>query len=328
MSAMAMILDPQWEGQMPPSMSANAPDTDWVYYAIYYFSIFFTVAITGATLYFVWKYKRKKGDKLEQPTDFTKLEIFWTVAPIFFIVLLFHIGFKEYVRNAVPADGALEIRVHAKQWLWEFEYPNGMREVGILRLPVDRPVKAIMSSDDVLHSFYIPEFRMKKDAVPGMYTTVVFEPNKVGTAHVFCAEYCGTSHSAMLAEVKIMPQKEFDDYMKEGPVNPNCKDPKAACPEDLKAKWGEELFVQNGCPTCHSRDGVTKSPGPNLKGKYGHMETMMAGPETMIDENYIKESIRKPQMKVVKDFNSVVMPTFTLSDRQVDALIAYIKSLK
>jgi cytochrome c oxidase subunit 2 len=327
-SAIAMMLDPKWEGQMPPSMSVNAPDTDWVYYAIYYFSIFFTVAITGAMLYFVWKYKRKKTDKLTTPTDFTKLEVFWTVAPIFFIVLLFHIGFKEYVKNAVPADGALEIRVHAKQWLWEFEYPNGMREVGVLRLPVDRPVKAIMSSDDVLHSFYIPEFRMKKDAVPGMYTTVVFEPNKVGEAHVFCAEYCGTSHSAMLAEVKILSQKDFDDYMKEGPANPDCKDPKAPCPEPMKAKWGEALFVQNGCPTCHARDGVTVSPAPNLKGKFGHMELLMTGPETMIDENYIKESIRKPQAKIVKGYTNVVMPTFTLSDRQVEALISYIKSLK
>ena len=325
---MAMMIEPQWEGQMPPSMSTGAPAIDWVYYAIYYFSIFFTVAITGAMLYFVWKYRRKKGDKLETPTDFTKLEIFWTVTPLFFIVILFHIGFKEYVNNAVAADGALEIRVHAKQWLWEFEYPNGMKEVGKLVLPVDRPVKAILSSDDVLHSFYIPEFRMKKDAVPGMFTTVVFEPNKIGDAHVFCAEYCGTSHSAMLADVKIVSQKEFDDYMKEGPPNPDCLDPKAACPEPLRAKWGEKLFVQNGCPTCHARDGVTKSPGPNLKGKYGTMEKMMGIPDTMIEENYIKESIRKPQSKMVAGYPGVVMPTFTLSDRQVEALIAYIKSLK
>ena len=327
MSAIAMMLDPNWEGQMPPSMSVNAPDTDWVYYAIYYFSIFFTVAITGAMLYFVWKYKRKKGDKLTTPTDFTKLEVFWTVAPIFFIVLLFHIGFKEYVKNAVPADGALEIRVHAKQWLWEFEYPNGMKENGKLLVPINRPVKMIMSSEDVIHSFFIPEFRVKKDVVPGMYSNVVFEANKLGNAHVFCAEYCGTSHSGMLADVKVVTEKEYDDYMKEGPKNPNCLDPNAACPAESKAKWGEALFVQNACVTCHSRDG-SKSPGPTFKGVYGRKEQMASGEIMDIEDNYIKESIRKPQAKIVMGYTNVVMPAFTISDRQIEALTEYLKTIK
>src|SRR5262245_24798545 len=183
MMVLGSLFDPKWEGQMPPSMAAGAPEIDWVYYAIYYFSLFFTVDITGAMAYFVWKYKRKKTDRLEPPTDLTKLEIIWTVVPLFFIVLLFHVGFKGYVKNAIAADGAMEIRARGKQWLWEFEYPNGATEVGKLILPVNRPVKVVITSDDVLHSFYIPEFRMKKDAVPGMYTTVAFEPNKLGDAH-------------------------------------------------------------------------------------------------------------------------------------------------
>jgi cytochrome c oxidase subunit II len=303
-------------------MSEGAPHIDWVYYAIYYFSLFFTVVITGATLYFVYKYKRKKGDKLEPPTDFTRLEIIWTVAPLFFIVLLFHVGFKGYVKNAVAADGAIEIRARAKQWLWEFEYPNGMRENGKLVLPVNRPVKVIISSDDVLHSFYIPEFRIKKDAVPGMYTSIPFLPTVVGDAHVFCAEYCGTSHSAMLASVKVMPQAEWDDYMKKGPPPP------PGCPQGTaSACWGEQLFTQNACPTCHSRDG-SKSPGPTFKGVFGRHEQMMTNDFVDIDENYIKESIRKPQAKIVMGYNTVVMPTFTLSDNQVDSLIAYLKTIK
>ncbi len=334
MMALGSFLEPlpampplQFDGQMPVSMAANAPDIDWVYYAIYWFSWFFTVVITGLTLYFVYKYKRKKGDKLDTPADLTRLEIIWTVVPLFFIVLLFHVGFKGYVKNAIAADGALEIRARGKQWLWEFEYPNGMKQVGELKLPVDRPVKVILSSDDVLHSFYIPEFRIKKDAVPGMYTNVVFEPNKLGDAHVYCAEYCGTSHSGMLASVKVITPKEFDDFLKEGPLNPNCKDPKAPCPADMKAKWGETLFAKNACPTCHSRDG-SKSPGPTFKGVYGRKEQMSTGDMMDVEDNYIKESVRKPQAKVVMGYTNVVMPAFTLSDREIEALIEYLKTIK
>ncbi len=310
----------KWEGQMPESMAVGAPHVDWVYYAIYYFSLFFQVVITGVMFYFVWKYKRKKGDKLETPPDLTRLEIMWTVLPLFFIVILFHVGFKGYVKNAIAGDGALEIRVRGKQWLWEFEYPNGMKENGKLVVPINRPVKMIMSSDDVIHSFFIPEFRIKKDVVPGMYSNVVFEANRLGPAHVFCTEYCGTSHSGMLAEVQVMTTEAWDDYMKKGPPPPPECEGRPAC-------WGEKLFVQNACVTCHSRDGA-KSPGPTFKGVYGRKEQMKTGDMVDIEENYIKESIRKPQAKIVMGYENVVMPTFSLSDNQVDALIAYLKTIK
>jgi cytochrome c oxidase subunit 2 len=326
-------VNPNFDGQLPHAMATGAAEVDGLYIGMFWFSVIFTVLITGLTLYWVVKYKRKKGDVAEAPIDLTKLEIAWTILPIFFIIVLFHLGFKGWVHNAVAADGAIELRVRAKQWLWDFEYPNGMRENNVILMPVNRPVKMIMSSDDVLHSFYIPEFRMKRDVVPGMYTTVTFTPNVLGEAHVFCAEYCGTGHSAMLATVKIVTEQEYDSYIKVGPKNPNCQDDNAPCPEALRAKWGEALFVQNACTTCHARDGVTKSQGPNLKGKFGHMESFeatpnYAGASTMIDENYVKESIKKPQAKIVKGYTQVLMPTFALTDRQVDALIAYIKSLQ
>ena len=330
MMVIGSLFDPnpmKWDGQMPESMAVGAAHIDWVYYAIYYFSLFFQVVITGLMLYFVWKYKRRKGDKLETPPDLTRLEILWTVLPLFFIVILFHVGFKGYVKNAIAGDGALEVRVRGKQWLWEFEYPNGMKENGKLILPVNRPVKMIMSSEDVIHSFFIPEFRVKKDVVPGMYSNVVFEANKLGSAHVFCTEYCGTSHSGMLADVKIVSQQEFDDYMKEGPRNPNCLDPNAPCPAEAKAKWGETLFVQNACVTCHSRDG-SKSPGPTFKGIFGRKEQMSTGDMMDVEENYIKESIRKPQAKIVMGYTNVVMPAFTISDRQIEALTEYLKTIK
>ena len=301
-------------------MSSGAPAYDELYYFIYYFSVVFFVAIVAVSLYFVWKYKRKPGDKPEKTlVDMTKLEIFWTVTPMFFIVFLFHIGFKDFVKNAVAADGAIEIRVRAKQWLWDFEYPNGMRENNVILFPVNTPIKMVMSSDDVIHSFYIPEFRLKKDAVPGLYTDISFTPTVLGEAHVFCAEFCGTSHSGMLATVKVVTRAEYDAYIKEGPKKP----------EDLsEAQWGEKLFTQNGCSVCHSRDGVTKSQCPNLKGVWHRDETMTTGLKVNVDENYVQESIRKPQAKIVAGYTNLLMPTFALTDRQVDAIIAYFKTLK
>ena len=312
-------LDPSTTYQLPEAFSAAALDYDNIYYAMYWFSLVFTVVITVATLWFVVKYKRKKGDKLEPPGNVTVLEITWTVIPVLFIVVLFHVGFKGYVSQAVPYESATEIRVRGTRWKWEFEYPNGMRENGVLEVPVNKPVKLILSSDDVIHSFYLPAFRLKKDAVPGMYSSISFLPNTVGEAQVFCAEYCGTSHSGMLATLKVVKQEEFDDYMKKGPQ----------LPEGLTmAQWGEKLFAQNNCNTCHSRDG-SKSPGPSFKGLYGRDE-MMGTPSNMmvkIDDGYIKESIQKPQAKIVMGYTAVQMPQFGLSDLQVDALIAYLKTL-
>jgi cytochrome c oxidase subunit II len=301
-------------------MSTGAAGYDGVYYFIYWFSVVFTVAITAVSGYFLVKYRRKPGDKPDKTIhDMTKIEIAWTVIPVFFIVFLFHIGFRDFVTNAIASDGAIEIRVRAKQWLWDFEYPNGMRENNVILFPVDTPIKLIMSSDDVIHSFYVPEFRLKKDVVPGLYSTLAFTPNVVGEAHVFCAEFCGTSHSGMLATVKVVPRAEYDAYIKEGPKKP----------DDLtQAQWGEKLFVQNGCSVCHARDGVTQSQCPNMKDIWGRHETMTTGDVVTVDENYVQESIRKPQAKIVKGYTNLLMPTFALTDRQIDAIIAYFKTLK
>ena len=306
--------------QLPPAMASTADAYDSLYNLIYWFSVAFTVAITGAMIFFIVKYKRKKGDRPHKSlVDLTKLEIFWTVVPVILIFPLFHLGFRDYVKNAVAAESSIEIRVRAKQWLWDFEYPNGMRENNKVLFPINRPIKMVMSSEDVIHSFYIPEFRLKKDVVPGMYSTLTFTPTVLGEAHVFCAEYCGTSHSGMLAEVKIVTQAEYDDYVKKGPQKP----------EDLsEAQWGEKLFGQNGCSTCHSRDGVTKSQCPNLKGIWGSKQTMTSSLVVDVDENYVKESIRQPQAKIVAGYTNVVMPMFALTDLQIDAVIAYFKTLQ
>lgn len=312
--------------QLPPAMADTAMPVDKAYDFIFWFSVVFTVAITAALLYFITKYKRRPGVKAEPTGHFMKLELFWTITPTIFIFFLFHAGFTGYIRNATAAEGATEIRVRGKKWSWEFEYPTGDREPGELTLELGRPYKMIISSEDVLHSFYIPEFRMKRDAVPGQYSFIQFTPTKAGSAHVFCAEYCGTSHSGMLASVKILPPAEYKEWEKK---LGGC----VGTPEECEpSKWGERLFVKNGCTACHGVGGVgeiagAKLPGPRLVGLFGRQENTTAGAVTA-DENYLRESILRPNAKIVAGYTTVQMPPFVMKDNQLDALIAYLKSLK
>lgn len=315
--------------QLPPAMADTAGPVDSTYNFIFWFSVVFTVVITVTMLYFIAKYKRRKGAKSEPTGHFNRLEIFWTVTPTIFIGVLFHVGFASYIRNATAAEGATEIRVRAKKWSWEFEYPSGDRVPSELTLEKGRPYKMIISSDDVLHSFFIPEFRMKRDAVPGQYSFIQFTPTVTGSANVFCAEYCGTSHSGMLATVKILEPKEYKEFEKslgKCPLGPEI------CAKEPQ-KWGEQLFTKNACPTCHGVGGSgliagSKSPGPKLAGIYNTMQPMATGPGVMADENYIRESILRPNAKIVMGYNTVQMPTFVMKDDQLDAIIAYLKSLK
>jgi cytochrome c oxidase subunit II len=323
--------------QLPPAMSDTAPPVDGVYNFIFWFSVVFTAVITFLVLYFVVKYKRRPGVKSEPTGHFNRLEIFWTVTPTIFIGVLFHVGFSSYIKNATAAEGATEIRVRAKKWSWEFEYPSGDRMPGELVLEQGRPYKMIISSDDVLHSFFIPEFRLKRDAVPGQYSFIQFTPTVTGPAQVFCAEYCGTSHSGMLATVKVVTPAEYKEFEK---TLGKCTDPDPKIckrgPDgklETPALWGEKLFVKNNCPTCHGVAGTgqiggSKSPGPKLAGIYNTMQPMAAGAGVMADENYIRESILRPNAKIVAGYTTVQMPAFVMKDDQLDAVIAYVKSLK
>jgi cytochrome c oxidase subunit 2 len=307
-------------------MAEGAPPVDALYMDIYWFSVVFTVLITVALLYFIVKYKRRKGVRPERTRDLTKLEIFWTITPLVFLVIIFHMSFQTYVKNATAAENALEIRVRAKKWSWEFEYPSGSREAKELYLPVNKPVKFILSSDDVIHSFFVREFRVKRDAVPGQYSYIAATPNELGDAQVFCAEFCGTSHSDMLATIHVVTEEQFKKHLDEMDKMPE-KCGEAGNDPCTPALWGRQLFVKNGCPTCHSVDG-SKGNAPSLKGVFGTMQPIAGGPEVMADENYIRESILRPQAKIVQGYQNVQMPLFVFKDPQVDALIAYLKSLK
>jgi cytochrome c oxidase subunit 2 len=318
--------------QLPRALSTNAADIDQMYYFIFWVSVVFFVAIIGAALWFIVKYHKSKNPQATPPGHHDVLELFWTFAPLILLIPMFHYGFKGYVQAMVAPSNALEIRVRAKQWAWDFYYPGDTEpSPSELVVPVGRPVKMQMGSFDVLHSFFIPEFRVKRDIVPGMYssvwwealeTTSKFNPktNKVeGEAlDLFCTEYCGTSHSQMLAKVHVVDEADYQAFIAGKDKPPEGKS---------LAEVGADLYKKNACNTCHTTDG---SPlvGPSFKGLFGKNESFEDGSSNPIDENYIRQSILQPQAKIVKGFAGKTMPPFVLKDWKVDALIEFIKTLK
>ncbi|MBC7172746.1 MAG: cytochrome c oxidase subunit II [Polyangiaceae bacterium] len=336
------MMNPQGTTQLPPQLSTFAAEVDRLYYLIYWVSVVSFVLITGFMVYYVVKYRRRPGLKAEPTGHSTVLEIAWTFSPLIFLAYLFHAGFQGYMAGAVAPVDSLEIRVRAMQWNWEFEYPNGMTTLNELTVPAGQPVKLIMSSSDVLHSFFVPEFRIKRDVVPGMYTTIWFEaPNETPADKpivVFCAEYCGaplgiadgtvatgmnSNHSTMLANLRVVSREAFDTLMQEGPPAPaQCQnaDNPAVC-------WGQDIH-NKVCKSCHSVDPGVNAPGPSWATLWGAERSFEDGGSVTADENYIRESILQPGQHIVKGYAGVNMPPFRLPERQIDAVIAYMRSLQ
>lgn len=329
--------------QLPEQMSTVAGDVDWLYYFIYWLSVVLFVAIIAAMVYFAIKYKSDKGHKAEPTGHNMPLEIAWTVAPIFILVFLFHKGFRGYMDMTVPPANAMEIRVNAHQWGWEFVYPNGGSDAE-LHVPVHQPVKLVMASSDVLHSFYVPALRVKRDLVPGWYTTQWFEATHVGQDDIMCAEYCGgrskdssggelpfeqmTGHWSMHSTLHVETREDFDKFL--GSIGDKCQQYRAqgqACPANVKAEEGQKIYVKKACVGCHTTSGASLV-GPSWKGLWGKEEATDKG-TVKVDENYIRESILDPQAKIVTGFPPT-MPTFRgqISDQEIDEIIAYIQSLK
>lgn len=303
---------------MPPQSSTVAAEVDGLYYFLFYMSLFFMVLIYGATAWFAWKYRRrgKRDVKTSGPDQNHRLEVTWTVIPTILVLIIFVWGFKGYLRMTIVPGDAYEVNVIAQKWSWQFRYPDGTI-TGELGVPVDRPVKLIMTSQDVLHSFYVPQFRIKMDVIPNRYTLTWFEAVRTGTFDIFCTEYCGKGHSEMLNKVIAMPQKEFEDWLAEQGG--------AGLPPE---EFGAKLYTQRACNTCHSIDG-SKNVGPSFKGIFGRTEQLKDGSTIIVDEEYIRESILNPQAKLVQGYDPV-MPAFQglLRDREIEALIAYLKSLE
>lgn len=304
---------------LPRPLSSFAKDVDFAWNVVTANAIIFFVGIVVAMTYFVWKYRRRgPDDKVSHVEHSTLIEVIWTVIPTLLCFVLFYVGFKGYLNAAVAEGDAIEIHGTATKWRWVFTYPNGFSSLNELRIPKDRPVRIILSSTDVLHSFYVPEFRVKQDAVPGTYNSVWFRAIDTGETTLLCTEYCGTGHSDMLAKVVIMDPKKYDDWLQGGGDDGNLP----------PAELGKKLYTEKSCNSCHSLDG-SRLTGPSWKALFGKKEKMADGSEITVDENYLRESILQPAAKVVAGYENQ-MPAFQglLNDKQVMALIEFIKTQK
>lgn len=304
---------------LPRSSSSFAHEIDAGWYFVTALSIFFFVGTMAAMFIFMWKYRRRHAGQ-RATSDLAHhfgLEALWTVVPTALCGVLFIMGWRGYLAASVAPSDAIEIQVTAQKWAWSFAYPNGVIS-NQLRVPKDRSVKLILSSKDVIHSVYLPEFRVKQDAVPGTYTTMWFRATELVNTVLQCTEYCGTSHSSMLSNVFVMEHDQWIAWLEKAAAADA-----GARPEKL----GEQLYTRFACMTCHSADGSPKV-GPTFKGLFGKTETCNTG-AVKVDEAYLRESILNPAAKVVTGF-APVMPPFQgqLKDREIDALIAYIKTLK
>jgi len=313
---------------LPPPGSSSAPWVDAAFYFLLYVSAFFFLLIVTLMTLFVVRYRRRPevgpGDA---PSHNTLLEIVWSGIPLGLVVIMFALGFRGYMDMRNPPRGAYEVRVSGQKWSWSFQYPKGYVDAN-LHVPVDEPVKLIMSSKDVIHSLYIPAFRIKQDLVPGRFTISWFRATQPGEYDLECAEYCGTGHSDMLAKVIVHRPGEFEPWLQQAQERVASLSP---------IDRGRELYLRapGGCAACHSSDG-TRKVGPSFKGLYRVGQTVEfenASPLTFDNEatleNYLRESILDPSAKVVKGYpDQMTVYKGQLSDDQILAIIEYIKSLK
>jgi cytochrome c oxidase subunit 2 len=297
---------------LPEQASTFALKVDPLFWFLTIFVSVFCVAITAVFIYLGLRYKQEAGRKSEHYENMA-LELTWSVIPAIIAIGIFAWGAVIYFDYAQIPQNTYDVSVVGKQWMWKVQHPNGKTEVNHLTMPVGQPVKLTMTSQDVLHDFYIPAFRVKQDVIPARYTTMWFEATKTGDFDLYCAEYCGTEHSTMGGMVKVLPQAEFTAWLGgETGMTP--------------VESGQALFQQMGCATCHAQGDASR--GPALEGKFGTEETMTDGTVLTIDEEYLRESIMTPGMKVVQGY-APLMPTFAnqLSEDDINNLIAYIKSL-
>jgi len=310
---------------LPENASNLATGVDNVLLFVTVLSVFFFLLISAVLIGFAIKYRRKtEYDETPYITGNELLEVIWTVIPSVLLMIIFAWGYIEYRKMRHPPENAMEVNVIARQWLWQFDYYNGKKTINELYVQQDRPVRMVMRSDDVLHSFFVPAFRVKQDILPGNYTQLWFIPTKAGTFDLFCAEYCGTGHSKMLAKVHVLGPEAYAIWEKGIGIDEGTAVASSLPP----AEQGGELFNKRGCNACHSIDGSVLV-GPSFKGLFGKDEKLTNGKTINVDENYLRESILQPQLNIVEGYQPV-MPAFEgiLSDEEVTALIEYIKTLK
>ena len=302
---------------LPPQASEFAAKIDSLYVFLVLISVFFTILTAVLVIGFAVKYRRKSEKEMpEPPHESSKLEILCGGILLVLVMLMFFWGAKLFFEGNRPPSDAMEILVTGKQWMWKLQHPQGKREINELHVPMGENIRLTMTSEDVIHSFFIPALRVKNDVLPGRYTTVWFNATKPGKYRLFCTEYCGTEHSYMGGWVYVMRPAEYEAWVRG--AGATTESPVAA---------GAKLFTSLGCVTCHAGDSGVR--GPNLTGVYGSKQVLMDGKEVIADEEYIRESIINSQAKIVAGYPPI-MPLFKglISEDQLMQLVAYIKSLK
>jgi cytochrome c oxidase subunit 2 len=298
----------------PEQASTFATEVDHLTYFLLIVAVFFTLLIFGAIFYFAVRYRRRSENELPHVIHGgMTLEVVWSVIPFGLTMVMFAWGADIYFREGHPPVDALSVYVVGKQWMWKLQHMEGQREINELHIPLGRPVKLIMTSEDAIHSFFVPAFRTKQDVVPGRYSTTWFRPTKTGKYHLFCAEYCGTNHSRMIGWIYVMEPKDYQDWL-------------SGAPAGSLAESGQRLFESLACANCHKADGSGRCPA--LVGLFGSTVHLTGGTTVKADEAYIRESILQPQAKIVAGYQPI-MPTFQGLVREEDVLqlIEYIKSL-
>ncbi len=311
----AAFLIAQWPGFRPPVASVQAGRMDSLFFFLTAITLFFTVLIFTTIFYFMIKYRRRsEGERPPATRDFMPLEITWIVIPSIICVVLFFWGASLFFADSRPPQGAIQIYVVGKQWMWHVQHTEGQREINELHVPVDVPVRLMMTSEDVIHDFGLPAFRLKMDVLPGRYTQEWFEATKIGRYHLFCDQYCGALHSAMQGTVDVMSPTDYAAWLRDHATTQSL------------AQMGAALFVRLACNTCHLSDGT--GTGPALQGLFGKQVRLANGETRTADETYIRQSILDPATLPLPNYRPL-MPTFRgqVNEEQVLQLIAYLKFL-
>lgn len=289
-------------------------------------SFFFLVALTGIMIYFIYKYNNKRHPVATQIHGSTTLEIVWTVIPFIITMVMFYYGWAGWTNMSKPPKDAMEVTVIGRMWNFSYEYENGKR-TDTLYLPKDQAVKLNLKAMDVLHSFYIPAFRVKQDMVPNKEDNFMwFIPQRIGVFEVFCAEYCGLQHSYMYSSVKVMEDSDFKSFITD------TTRLAAVATDESPGATGKKIMQNIGCFACHTIDG-TKLVGPSFKGIWGEEQTVVTGKETrkvLVDEEYIKKSIYDPNADVVEGYMKGLMVSYNgqLSESDIASIIEYLKTVK
>lgn len=298
----------------PDSASSLSGQVDALYIFLVSVSLFFTVLIATLVIYFAVKYRRRSADDRPKAVHGSIiLELTWSVIPLAIALFIFAWATSIYFSMRRPPASSMDVYVVGKQWMWKFQHPSGKREINELHVPVGRPVKLTMATEDVIHSFFVPAFRLKFDVIPGQYRTMWFEATKPGTYKLFCAEYCGTKHAGMTGKIVVMEDDDFQTWLSGGP-------------QLSVVASGERLVQELGCVTCHQQTATGR--GPSWHGIFGKEIAMQDGDTVTADENYLRESILNPQARIVSGYQPI-MPTYQglVTEEGLMQIIAYIKTL-